>query len=73
MYGSVRSIELPIYGAKVIAVRNGTLDMHGQPVGVTWTHLGQTATAGSYHITLKEPVNKMRISKCFLLTSNPKA
>ena len=61
MYGSVRSIELPIYGAKVIAVRNGTLDMHGQPVGVTWTNLGQTATAGTDQITLKEPVNKKHI------------
>ena len=60
MYGSVRSIELPIYGAKVIAVRNGTLDMHGQPIGVTWTHLGQTATAGTDQITLKEPVNNKK-------------
>lgn len=56
MWGSVRSIELPIFGAKVIAVRNGTLDMHGLPIGVTWTHLGATATAGSSAITLKEPV-----------------
>lgn len=56
MYGSVRSIELPIYGSKVIALRNGTLDMHGIPHGVTWTHLGLTAQAGSNQITLKENV-----------------
>ena len=57
MYGSVGSIELPIYGSKVIALRNGTIDMHGAPVGVTWTHLGQTANLGDSQITLKEPVS----------------
>ena len=56
MYGSLRSIELPIYGSKVTAVRNGTIDLHGKPVGNTWTRLGQTATAGSTTITLIEPV-----------------
>ena len=57
MYGNARSIELPIYGAKVIALRNGTLDMHGAPVGVTWTHLGETANQNDSEITLKEPVS----------------
>ena len=31
--------------------------MHGLPVGVTWTHLGVTAVAGSNTIVLKEPVD----------------
>lgn len=31
--------------------------MHGQPVGVTWTHLDATATSGSSEIILKEPVD----------------
>ena len=31
MYGNVRSIELPIFGSKVTAVRNGTIEMHGKP------------------------------------------
>ena len=30
LHGHVRSIELPIYGAKVLAVTNGRLDMHGR-------------------------------------------
>jgi hypothetical protein len=29
VHGHIRSKELPVYGAKVLAVRNGTLDMHG--------------------------------------------
>ncbi len=57
MYGSVRSIELPIFGAKVLALRNGTIDMHGKPVGVTWTQLDSTALENSAQIVLKEPVD----------------
>ena len=89
MYGSVRSIELPIFGCKVIAVRQGysqtkqlsalyiyiifnsknrfifkrTIDMHGLPVGVTWTHLGMPALAGSRSVVLKEPVPYWPIGK----------
>jgi hypothetical protein len=29
LHGHHRSKELPIYGTKVLAVRNGTLDLHG--------------------------------------------
>ena len=30
MHGHVRSKELPMYGAKTLAVRHGTLDLHGK-------------------------------------------
>jgi hypothetical protein len=56
MHGTIRAIELPIFGSKVIALRNGTLDMHGRSVGVTWTHLRTTVAVGSDSIVLKEPV-----------------
>ena len=32
MHGHVRSKELPIYGAKTLAVRHGTLDLHGKSI-----------------------------------------
>jgi hypothetical protein len=57
MYGQVRSIELPIFGAKVIGLRNGTIDIHGAPVGVTWTRLAQTVNAGSTQIVLQDAVS----------------
>ena len=56
MYGTLRSIELPIFGAKVLALRNGTLDLHGTPVGVTWTYLSATAASQSNRIELKDAV-----------------
>lgn len=40
MHGHRRSIELPIYGAKVLGLRDGTLEMHGCSTGPTWTNLG---------------------------------
>jgi len=30
MYGQVRAKELPVYGAKTLAVRHGTLELHGR-------------------------------------------
>ncbi|KAK7468041.1 hypothetical protein BaRGS_00036745, partial [Batillaria attramentaria] len=57
LHGHLRSRELPIYGTKVIAVRNGTLDMHGSPTPVTWTLLASEANVGDTSITLTTPVN----------------
>ncbi|XP_067676837.1 fibrocystin-L-like isoform X2 [Haliotis asinina] len=57
LHGSLRAPELPIYGAKVLAVRNGTLDLHGKNVGVTWTRLASTAAAGATTITVEQPVH----------------
>ncbi|XP_051879473.1 PKHD1 like 1, tandem duplicate 1 [Pristis pectinata] len=57
LHGHLRSRELPLYGSKTLAVREGTLDLHGLPVPVTWTHLAETAEAGTSTITLQEAVS----------------
>ncbi|CAD5116834.1 DgyrCDS5681 [Dimorphilus gyrociliatus] len=54
MYGFVRSPELPIYGAKTLALRDGSLELHGKKVK-PWTVLEQNAAAGSSTIVLKHP------------------
>ncbi|KAM3929151.1 fibrocystin-L-like [Leptodactylus fuscus] len=56
LHGHLRSPELPLYGAKTLAVRHGTLDLHGIPVPVTWTRLAQTAQSGSSTIILQKSV-----------------
>ena len=56
LYGNPLSTELPVYGAKTLAVRNGILDLHGKAVNVTWTRLDVTANPGDTMITLQEPV-----------------
>ncbi|OCT77100.1 fibrocystin-L [Xenopus laevis] len=56
LHGHLRSPELPVYGAKTLAVRQGTLDLHGQPVPVTWTRLAQTAEAGTSTLILQKNV-----------------
>ncbi|KAF6037339.1 PKHD1L1 [Bugula neritina] len=56
MHGHLRSLEMPIYGAKTLGVRNGTLDLHGKPKE-PWTVLAQTANAGATEIVLERPVH----------------
>ncbi|KAA0710212.1 Fibrocystin-L Polycystic kidney and hepatic disease 1-like protein 1 [Triplophysa tibetana] len=56
LHGHLRSKELPVYGAKTLAVREGVLDLHGIPVPVTWTRLSQTAQNGSSILTLMDAV-----------------
>ncbi|XP_033493349.2 PKHD1 like 1, tandem duplicate 1 [Epinephelus lanceolatus] len=56
LHGDLRAPELPVYGAKTLAVREGVLDLHGIPVPVPWTHLAQTATSGTVTLTLMKAV-----------------
>jgi hypothetical protein len=44
-------------GAKVLALRDGTVDMHGKNVSQTWTSLAATASSGSSQITLRQAVD----------------
>ncbi|XP_069121982.1 fibrocystin-L-like [Argopecten irradians] len=57
LYGHHQSKELPIYGTKTLAIREGTLDLHGIPTPVTWTKLSETANAGTNVIKLEKAVN----------------
>ena len=56
LHGSPVSSELPLYGAKVIACRRCTLDLHGKPTAHTWTRLNQTAAAGATSMCFTDPV-----------------
>lgn len=51
------SIELPQYGAKAIAVRQGQLILNGQPRLPTWTLLRETVDVGANTIWLEDRVN----------------
>ena len=56
MHGHVRCVEMPVFGCKVIGVREGSLDLHGKYIPVTWTHLASTVEPGENSLTLKQPV-----------------
>ncbi|XP_077023612.1 fibrocystin-L [Tamandua tetradactyla] len=56
LHGHLRSPELPIYGAKTLAVREGILELHGLPIPVIWTRLAHTAKAGERTLILQEAV-----------------
>lgn len=59
LHGSPVSKELPVYGAKVIACRRCTLDIHGKPLldDRTWTRLNATASIGATEVCLTHPVD----------------
>lgn len=46
-----------LVGAKVLALRDGTVDLHGRSVVRTWTRLATTATTGNSNITLIQDVD----------------
>ncbi|KXZ47880.1 hypothetical protein GPECTOR_32g493 [Gonium pectorale] len=50
-------IELPLYGSKVIAVRDGKVVLHGQHKEPTWTRLAATADVGASTILLAGRIN----------------
>ena len=52
LHGNRRSYEIPVYGAKVIGVRFGHLDLHGRARTHSWTRLARTAAAGDTIIEL---------------------
>lgn len=57
MHGNIKSPYIPIYGNKVIGVRQGQLDMHGPKRTPTWTKLDATVNPGDDTITLKSNVD----------------
>ncbi|XP_014113099.1 PREDICTED: fibrocystin [Pseudopodoces humilis] len=57
LYGSLHSPPLFPYGVKFLAVRNGTLSIHGWMPKVVFTHLQSSATASDTRLVLQEPVD----------------
>ena len=57
LHGDRSTPKIPTYGNKVIAVRQATLDIHGAPIALVKSSLGQTALAGDSSILLVDAVN----------------
>lgn len=57
IHGDKLSPSLPYYGNKFIAVRTGTLDIHGNPRSPSWTTLKTTANVGDQSITVQDLVD----------------
>ncbi|KAJ1475672.1 hypothetical protein T484DRAFT_1827474 [Baffinella frigidus] len=69
LYGHPKSIDLPVFGAKVIACYECTLDIHGAPQ-VSWTTLAETAMPGATSIKLMQPVEWPVGSKIAIATTD---
>ena len=73
LHGNVRCTELPIYGCKTIGVRDGNLELHGNFIPMTWTHLAETANAGEDFIILDHGVNWKVGSEIVVATTGGRA
>ena len=73
IHGHVRSTELPVYGAKSVSVRNGSLELYGKHIMHTWTRLSQTANPGATQIKLQLPVNDWKIGDEVVIAATSKS
>ncbi|CAK8682970.1 unnamed protein product [Clavelina lepadiformis] len=69
MYGHLRSPELPIYGAKTLGLRSGTLDLHGRHIPNPWSVLAATADVGATQITLKHSLINWQVGDEIVIAS----
>ena len=52
--GNILDPEIPLYGAKVLAVRQGGLDFHGIKRSRTWTKLSETANKDQKFLKVRD-------------------
>jgi hypothetical protein len=57
LHGTPSDTELPMYGSKVLACRECTLDLHGAPELQTWTQLAATSLHNSTTLQLQQKVD----------------
>lgn len=57
LHGHRLTPEIPVHGSKVIALRHGALDMHGEKRQPTWTKLAATAEVAASKITVRGPID----------------
>ena len=69
MYGNVLSTELPLFGAKTCAVRDGTVDFHGKPIMNTWTRLSATVEPGETTIYVQDSVSDWEVDGKIVIAS----
>ncbi|XP_065660201.1 fibrocystin-L isoform X2 [Hydra vulgaris] len=52
LHGHVRSIELPVYGAKSLSLRQGYLGLYGKHIMNTWSRLAKTVNPNDVEMEL---------------------
>ena len=57
LFGTAQDLELPVYGSKTLAVREGLVSLHGIKKRPAWTQLSEAARAGDFQIRLLDDVN----------------
>lgn len=69
LYGHPKSLDLPTFGAKVVACYECKMDIHGAPQ-VAWTQLAETVLPGESEIMLQDAVKWPVDSKIVIATTD---
>ncbi|XP_052245987.1 fibrocystin-L-like isoform X3 [Dreissena polymorpha] len=69
LYGHQRDEEMPIYGTKVLAVRDGELNLYGKEINNTWTRLASTANAGAATITVQDDISDWSVGDSIVVAT----
>lgn len=70
LHGQPHNPELPIYGAKVLALREGTIDLHGASRRPSWSKLAANVGPGEKVIEVRDEVNWQVEDEIFIASSS---
>ena len=70
LHGVKYDPNVPIYGNKVLGIRDSRLDLHGAPRNVYWTHLDASVTAGTSSLTLVTEVDWQQGEKIMITSTS---
>ena len=73
LHGHVRSKELPTYGSKVLALREGFLGLYGRHILNTWTRINNTVNPGDTQMSLIFAVPDWRVGDEIVIAATGKS
>ena len=68
LHGSQASVNLPVFGAKVLGLTTGKILMYGTPK-TSWLHLAATAAAGASTLSFSESPTGWQVGDEIIITS----
>ena len=69
LFGTPSDSEIPIYGNKMIGVREGLLELNGCPLTRTWTVLNGSINAGERTLTVVDDISDWSVGDIIVIAS----
>jgi hypothetical protein len=69
MHSLPTDAELPIYGNKCIAMREGVIDLHGSVINQTWTKLNASIIVGATTLSVADSITEWKVNDWIVVAS----